>query len=79
MKTNFLMYTSTELKEIINNLDYMNNGDVRVYGFDTIEEASEQLWEDYEEAIEQEEYYRDMDDFQFNGFAGASDYYSFRL
>lgn len=77
MKTIFLTYTSTELKEIINNLDYMNNGDVRIYGFDTIEEASEQLWEDYEEAVEREAEYEN--DFTSHGFNGAYDYNSYRF
>lgn len=53
------MYTSNELKEIISSLEYMNDEDIKdKYGFDTVEEAENQFWEDYEEAVNEEaEYY----------------------
>lgn len=77
MKTNFLMNTSSELKEIIDSLDYMNDEDVKVYGFDTKEEAKEQLWEDYEEAVEKESEYEDS--YQTHGFNSSCEYYSYRF
>lgn len=71
--------TSSEIKKMIDDLEYMNDEDVKtLYNVDTIEDAEKLLYEEYEEVVEQEEYYRGMDDFQFNGFASASDYYSFR-
>lgn len=79
MKTSLSNNTSAEIKKMIDDLDYMNDEDVKaLYDVDTVEEAEKLLHEEHEEAVEQEEYYRGMDDFQFNGFASASDYYSFR-
>ncbi len=71
---NTSMYTSTELKEIIDNLEYMNDEDVKKYGFDTVEEAEKQLWEDYEEAVNEES----ENCYASNGFSGAYDYNSYR-
>lgn len=72
------MNTSSELKEIIDGLEYLNDEDVKsMYGFDTVEEAREQLWEDYEEAVEQEAEYEDS--YQAHGFNGAYDYNSYRF
>lgn len=49
------MYSSSELKSMIEGLEYMNNEDVNDrYGFNTVEEAEKQLWEDYEEAVNEE-------------------------
>lgn len=80
MNTSLSNNTSSEIKKMIDDLEYMNDEDVKVfYGVNTIEEAEDLLYEEYEEAVEQEEYYRGMDDFQFNGFVSESDYYSFRL
>jgi hypothetical protein len=78
MNSQFLIYTSSELKEIINGLEYLNDEDVKnMYGFDTVEEATIQLWEDYEEAVERELEYEDS--YQAHGFNGAYDYNSYRF
>lgn len=72
------MNTSSELKEMIDGLEYLNDEDVKsMYGFDTVEEAREQLWDDYEEAVEQESEYEDS--YQAHGFNGAYDYNSYRF
>lgn len=74
---NTSMYTSIELKEIIDNLEYMNDEDVkRAYGFDTVEEAKNQLWEDYEEVVNEEAEYEN--DYTAHGFNSAYDYNSYR-
>lgn len=73
---NTSMYTSTELKDIIDSLDYMNDEDVKEYGFDTVEEAKQQLWEDYEEVVNEELEYESC--YSTHGFMSAYDYNSYR-